>query len=388
MQETLTQEDILELNKYLLSSLNQREQDIISRRFGLFNPQKDTLEKIGQDHSLTRERIRQLENAAIKKIKELKDLEQKAENIRAAILAILEEYGGLAEREHLLNSLVALSKQNKGESFDIQEEDNHVNRNNFYFVISEIFDELEEVKNSSKLDRFLKHRDCSVCHLEELIEEALDRIKERDRTLSTSEVMDLFRELEAYKKHKEKLQTPRKINLSKVLDSLAQEDGKEIEKDKIFYSLLKAASDIEQSKLGQWGMRQWSAIKPKTISEKIHLVLKEHGKPMHFREIADKINEISFDKKKANAATVHNELILGDQYVLIGRGIYSLKEWGYKNGTVKDIVKDLLSNGPMKREEIINKVLKQRLVKKNTILLALSDKKMFKKNGDAYELRL
>jgi len=55
--------------------------------------------------------------------------------------------------------------------------------------------------------------------------------------------------------------------------------------------------------------------------------LKNNGEPMHFTEIADKINEVGFDHKKANSGTCHNELILDDRYVLTGRGMYGLKEW-------------------------------------------------------------
>ena len=39
------------------------------------------------------------------------------------------------------------------------------------------------------------------------------------------------------------------------------------------------------------------------------------------------------------------------------------------------------SGGPMDREKIIDEVLKKRLVKKNTILVGLSNKKLFKKVG-------
>ena len=109
---------------------------------------------------------------------------------------------------------------------------------------------------------------------------------------------------------------------------------------------------------------------------------------MHFTEIANKINKISFDKKKANAATVHNELILDKKYVLVGRGLYGLNEWGYKKGTVSDVIVDVLkeAGAPLDREEIIKRVLDKRLVKKTTIVLALMDKDIFKKIDGKYEL--
>jgi len=110
---------------------------------------------------------------------------------------------------------------------------------------------------------------------------------------------------------------------------------------------------------------------------------------MHFVEIADKINKISFDNKKANPATVHNELILDSKYILVGRGLYGLKEWGYKKGTVADIITSILadSQNSLSKEEIINKVLDQRLVKKSTIILSLMNKDKFIKLDGKYKLK-
>jgi non-ribosomal peptide synthetase component E (peptide arylation enzyme) len=81
---------------------------------------------------------------------------------------------------------------------------------------------------------------------------------------------------------------------------------------------------------------------------------------------------------------------LDEKYVLVGRGLYSLKEWGYKKGTVADVVADVLNKAgePMSRDEILNKVLEQRLVKKATIILALMDKNRFERvEGGKYKLR-
>ena len=104
---------------------------------------------------------------------------------------------------------------------------------------------------------------------------------------------------------------------------------------------------------------------------------------MHFTEIAKKINETGFDHKKANPATIHNELILDKKYILVGRGIYALAEWGYKPGVVSDVIQEILKEAklPLSREEIIEKVMAKRLVKRSTIILALMNKNKFKKTA-------
>ena len=112
--------------------------------------------------------------------------------------------------------------------------------------------------------------------------------------------------------------------------------------DSTITNLQAQSTDIEQNKFGDWGHSEWRDVKPKTINDKIYLVLKNNGKPMHYQDIGKMINETGFDGKSVNTATVHNELILDDKYVLVGRGLYALKEWGYTKGTVADIIADIL----------------------------------------------
>jgi len=59
----------LDLMRELLNGLNEREMTILRRRYGLDGEQEKTLEEIGVDYGLTRERIRQIENAALKKLR-------------------------------------------------------------------------------------------------------------------------------------------------------------------------------------------------------------------------------------------------------------------------------------------------------------------------------
>jgi len=53
----------------MLTCLNDTERDIIIRRFGLNGHEPETLESIGQDFSITRERVRQIEKRVIRQIK-------------------------------------------------------------------------------------------------------------------------------------------------------------------------------------------------------------------------------------------------------------------------------------------------------------------------------
>lgn len=386
--EEVAKLDAIEIMNSLLAELNDREKDVLIRRFGLGGKERETLEKIGQAHSLTRERIRQIETLAIKKLRQLENLENYVSGLKKVIIKLLEEHGGLVERGYLLDSLVNFSIG--GAKSKLTNEGIH--KSHFDFLISKLLEgEFEEVNNSKYFKNSFKLKYQSLDHLEALAEELLVKIREIKRILITEDLINLTKELESYKKNQDKFNTPNTLDISGVLNKdFFTENIELVNTNKVLYSILQAIEKIEQNKFGYWGMNDWREIKPKTINDKIYLILKNFNKPLHFIEIADKINQVSFDGKKANAATVHNELIIDNKYILIGRGIYGLKEWGYEKGTVADVISDILTKveKPLSREEIIDKVLEQRLVKKATINLVLMNKDKFEKLADGkYKVR-
>jgi len=138
---------------------------------------------------------------------------------------------------------------------------------------------------------------------------------------------------------------------------------------------------ICKNPLGEWGKSSASGVKARGIKDYAYLMMRKHGSPMHFREVAEAITDTFL--KKCHTATCHNELIKDGRFVLVGRGMYALSEWGYKPGVVRDVIKEILKReGPLTKEEVIEKVLKERYLKKNTILVNLQNPKYFKKNKD------
>ena len=111
--------------------------------------------------------------------------------------------------------------------------------------------------------------------------------------------------------------------------------------------------------------------------------MKENGKPMHFSAITEAVEKAGFQKKKVTNQAIHNELIKDDRFVLIGRGIYALTEWGYKKGNVSAIIKQVLieAGEPLERDEIVRRVLRSRQVKATTILLNLQSQPHFERVG-------
>jgi len=102
---------------------------------------------------------------------------------------------------------------------------------------------------------------------------------------------------------------------------------------------------------------------------------------MHFTEVAKAIAKY-FDKR-AHTATTHNELIKDKRFVLVGRGLYALTEWGYSAGIVREVITEILKkHGPLTKEEIIERVLRERYVKPNTIVVNLQNPAYFKRTPE------
>lgn len=384
--EEVARLDAIEIIDNLFSKLDARERDVLIRRFGLQGESRQTLEEIGKIHNLTRERIRQIEISSVKRLKQLENMENYLAGVKKVITNLLEEHGGLMEKEYLFKSLVYFSLGSAGK------DDNQArHKRHFDFIISKLLrDEFEEIDGSELFKESIKLKYQSLEHLEALALELLEKINQIKKILGTGDLINLSKELKAYGVFRSKFEKTGNLDISAVLDNdLFKEKADMVNQNKVIYSVLRAARKIEQNRFGHWGLDEWREIKPKTVNDKIYLVLKDSGKPMHFAEIAERINQIGFDHKKANTATVHNELILDEKYILIGRGFYSLKEWGYRKGTVADVVEKILvqAGQPLSREEIVGKVLEQRMVKRATINLALADRKKFAAARGKYNLK-
>lgn len=375
--------NVVETVSALLEQLNKREQDVLKRRFGLFGEPKETLESIGSRHKLTRERIRQIESGGVNKLKKNPELETRLGTLRQVVAELSEEHGGLMEKNYLFNILSNLAQDGL---------DGQANANPYFeFALSRLLnDHFDEVNDSKYFNSFYKVKYQSLEHIEAVAEELLAAIKNYKNLLATEELISLVKSLKSYQANSDKFNVPGNLDLKEVIKPAAGADTEAIYNDRAIYSLLNALADVEQNKFGAWGHKESREVKPKTINDKIYLVLKENKKPMYYGDIAKKISEMGFDGKNVNTATTHNELILDDKYVLVGRGLYGLREWGYKEGTVADVIAEILkeANEPLSKEAITEKVLGQRLVKQTTVNLALMNKDRFERTKDGkYKLK-
>ncbi len=324
------------VTKELLSPLSTRAQDIIKRRYGLGTDTKhQTLEAIGKNYSITRERVRQIENFSLSTIRRSDEFQQN-ETIFVELRDVMKEYGGIVRESDFLEYLSS--------------DKSYQNNIHFLLVLGDYFERLRE-------DDHFHHRWTVDQVLADKIHKGLKSL------YSDLANTDLVSEKEI---------------LEKFIKNL-QKEIKDIKDEDLAMRWLAISKKIGKNPLGDWGMSESPNIKARGIRDLAYLILRDHGSPMHFFEVAKTI-EGRFGKK-AHQATVHNELIKDNRFILVGRGLYALSEWGYKPGIVRDVIREILeANGPQTREEVVDKVLKERHVKENTILVNLQNSKYFKKN--------
>ncbi len=326
-----------QVSKKLLSTLNPRMRDIITNRYGLESEKRMTLESIGQSYNITRERVRQIENFAlssIKKTEEYKDNSFIFEELKEIIKSL-----GSVVREDVLMNHISKDKITQ----------NHIN---LYLILGGNFTKIKE--NDDFHARWSVDDVVSVC-VENGISKLCYSIRE-DELLKEGDVIERF-----------------VTNLDDLVDEY--KNNKEI-----IQRYLKTSKVIDKNDLGEWGRTTSPHINARGIKDYAYLIVRKNGKPMHFKDVANEISKIF--KKRANVATCHNELIKDDRFVLVGRGMYGLKEWGHATGVVRDVITQILKEAKqsMSKEEVIKKVLEKRIVKPNTILINLQNSKYFSKD--------
>ncbi len=326
----------------LTKGLSAKTKDIFDRRFGIKTSSQskagrgqtvsiETLESIGQSLGITRERVRQIEEAGFNFIK--KNNKEVIEKICAEFTAYFENKGGFKKEETVLNDLGG-AKQKP-----------------YVLFFLSLCGNFSRVAGKKDYEYFWSILPSAEKTVKENLDTLVAGIDAHGKLMEKHEVVSAF---------------------------ASQFDGEAIA------SYLEISKKIQATKDGKIGLVTWPEVSPRGVKDKAYLVFKKHQKPLHFNAITSFIDELGINEegKKTHAQTVHNELIKDARFVLVGRGTYALKEWGYVPGTIKDIIEKVLTEKPhlVSQEDIVKEVLSQRLVAKNTVMINLNNKKYFGKD--------
>lgn len=325
-----------------IKALDDRSKRVITRRFGLDGEEPRTLHAIGLEEGVTRERIRQVEQAVLKLFRSEKRNAAEFANtkkIQEALLQVIAFLGGVA-REELICELLGLKTTAESAALGF---------------LMKCLPGVTEVRESNRYRRFFRHEE----HVD------ADKIVAAARTILTEKKV-LLSDADLFGKIRERCA----INAA----------------NHVIFSVLLITHDLVRTPFNQWGIRGWVEATPRGVGDKAYVVLKRGGKPKHFLEITELINGAKYDQRTAHPQTVHNELIRDGRFILVGRGMYALKEWGFQAGTVGDVLERVIKNNPvpMQKEALIDEVLKERIVKRNTILLALQNRKRFVRDAQGF----
>ncbi len=334
-----------DLVQNLLIVLSDKEKYIIRNRFALETKKRLTLEEIGTHFGVTRERVRQIEKTALRK------LERNAQNTNIKILtefakALLEKEGGVARDSYFKELLIRiLPNVNEQELQDL------------HLALS-LDSDISFESNTLKYHPYWRISKYSESFIQKVATAAVRSLQKAKHVLSIDTILE------------------------KVNEGLSAPIG-----ENTMTNVLRVIKECKFTENGV-GLFTWRHIHPRTLKDKIFYTFHQEKKPLHFEKISEMIRGGNFDQKRVNVQAVHNELIRNENFILIGRGIYALKDWGYKTGTVSEVIAEILSDGVARsRDEITKDVLDQRHVKTITIYLNLKNKNQFSRIGrDKYTL--
>jgi DNA-directed RNA polymerase delta subunit len=350
---TVKSSDIETIVGDLMQKLGAKQRLVLSGRFGVSGQEPLTLEAIGKTLNITRERVRQIEADALNLLKK-GEKSRETEGLIAVAEDIVKEKGGIVKTDTLANEVF--------EKYFGRKAKNDKEKYLLEILFSAIG--LKRIKGNKELEDAWTSKDFDIKHFRN-VAAGIEKIFDESKML--------FSEVDLLKK----------IDLANQTTPEAQIDPEQI------LNYLEVSKKFGKNIFGQWGKAKWPLVRPRGVREKATLVLLNRKKPLHFREISQLIEKLGLSDKKVHPQTVHNELIRDKRFVLVGRGTYALREWGFEEGTVKDIIVSLIktAGGFLAKDVIVKDVLKKRKVKKATIDVNLSDKKIFQKAKGGYRLK-
>ncbi|MDD2515592.1 MAG: sigma factor-like helix-turn-helix DNA-binding protein [Candidatus Gracilibacteria bacterium] len=333
---SITESDFIKV----IDNLSEKEKEVLSRRIGL-NGEKETLQEIGNSYGITRERVRQIAECGIKKIGRLIKASE-FEKIQRIGEEILKLHGGLLIRDNLVNAVINEAGLD------------NINGSIIEIILQSDFN-IKKSKPQSGTKTYFYFPEISKKIINEIHKESLKILKKKKDIIETNILYEMI-----------------KVNL---FSSFGKIDNI------LISSVLDIFTDLVKGEEKYIGLTDWKILNPTTLKNKAVYIMKKRKQPMHFLEL---VNEISNHFGEiVKVGTIHNELIRNKDFVLIGRGIYVLKEWGYKPGTVLDVIIDIFKKAgkPLSTEDVIKRVLKTRKVKKNTIYMNLQNKNCIRRVG-------
>lgn len=350
-QPISTVDDLKKPNNIVASLLeksgNERTRDIIVKRYGLLTGERLTLEEIGESYGLTRERIRQIQAKALKRMKllavsSIKILSDLAED------TLYQNYGILTAEEADKKIPEIVETKDDGSS------------------VLDLLNALGEIQKCVVGDIQIYSPRLNKVDLCKLSEKVVAVIKKDNLGLGVDSIV-------------------KRINLLREIT-----DPRFNQRDFVF-KYCKIDPRIEEIKLisakpevifryytpGHFEKKGWIGL--------IDKVLEQEQMPLHFTEITNRVNDLIADSgKQLDVRRAHFILIENENFAHSGiHGTYGLTSWGLRKETTTELIEECLKKAgfPLHWKQIYNYVSKFKDSRVASIVSVLENNRKFKRTS-------
>lgn len=344
----------------ILAGLPERERTVIADRYGLWDGIAETLQDIGDKLGVTRERIRQVEEKGLARLRRVHGHRTVVEFVRRSMRTYLEprteSKGGVITEDEAVEVLARDCKVEEA-------------------ALAVLL--LQDICCPGKV--IFGHA----------LTEAEPGVYCFDRAIAAA-YTKLLSIVEAVLRHHQK-----PIPGAKLYSKLATSVGTGLEPpdEALIGRMLSVSPAVVELKDGTVALSSWTEFRRRDARSVAEAALRLLGRPAHFREIAEKAGELRGDAAEVNGRTIHNALIRSpDKFVWVRSGTYGLAAWGLRKPPfIKDRLVELLSETryPLPFWHLKEKALEVCNCKEESVRMTLDlNPRLFRKfEGDQYGLR-
>lgn len=345
---------------HMLACLPERQRTVLADRYGLWDGIAETLQDIGDKLGLTRERIRQIEAKALKRILRL--------------------YGHGKIKAHIFNSIRLYFTTHQSESDGVLSEDEAI----------EALATGCSCEEAGLAVEFLQDITGTEANIF-----ASGLIEPEAGVYCVDETAARFYQ-EMLRLIEESLQSREKpLTEGLLLKDITSRAGTCLSANQLRLArrVLNVSARVSRLRNGTIALSQWTEFHSHNAASLTEAALRLLGRPAHFREITEKVSSIFGEGGTFNERTIHQALLTNRKaFVWVKHGTYGLAAWGLKKPPfIKDRLVELLSvtGYPLPFWHLEQKVLEVCNCKQESVRMTLDlNPGLFTKfAGDQYALR-
>jgi len=328
----------------LLRLKDLREKDIIIRRYGLKTGERQTLEEIGHDYKLTRERIRQIEARALKKLRHQTNTAKSI--IKKAVDDLIIKEGGIISDEEADKLLIPI-----------------IGNNNFDgSSLLDLISDLNGIKSTRIGDVSLYSPLFQNFDLSATVEKIYLSIKNAVATLTLAQIRESI----------------------KIEDNLII-DNNVISSEKFISKCCSIHPHIQERRINEYSTYLKNHSSTRIWISMLQNILEKENIPLHFTELTHKVNEQYKNERNLDVRRAHSILIQCPLFAHVGvKGTYGLVKWGIRKESSLLLVEECIKKAgfPIHWTQILNYVGKYKSTSKANVKAILDNSGKFNHIGE------